>query len=213
MYRPKPFAEDEIETLHQFIQDHPLTTMVTAGPHGILANLIPVNLHKAGEKGTLRCHFARANDQLARMAAGDELLLVFQGPQAYVTPSFYPSKKADGKVVPTWNYTMVQVRGKARIIDEPAWLREQLVTLTASQEAGREHPWKLSDAPDDFVKSIMKAIIGVEIVIETIQGKFKVSQSQSEQNREGVSAGFFSEGKQDMATLVAQRGPKKSPQS
>lgn len=205
MYRLKVFAEDRIEVLHQFIRDFPLATLVTSGPSGTLANLIPVSLHDIGEKGTLRLHLAKMNPQADRLIAGDEVLLVFHGPQNYVTPNFYPSKKANGKVVPTWNYSMVQVRGKATVFDDPKWILQQINDLTEAMEKTNENPWKVSDAPEDYILSQLKIIIGIEIPIETIEGKFKVSQNQSDENNKGVEEGFFKQGDEAMASLVAKR--------
>ncbi|MCO5142558.1 MAG: FMN-binding negative transcriptional regulator [Oligoflexia bacterium] len=205
MYRPKVFAEDRIEVLHDFIKEHPLATVVTAGPNGILANLIPVSLHAVGEKGTLRLHLAKMNLQADRLKVGDEVLMVFHGPQNYVTPNFYPSKKVHGKVVPTWNYSLVQVRGKASVIDDPKWVLEQINDLTEAMEKTNETPWKVSDAPEDYILSQLKVIVGVEVPIETIEGKFKVSQNQSKENNEGVEQGFLKQGDHQMASLVAER--------
>ncbi|MBX2996303.1 MAG: FMN-binding negative transcriptional regulator [Bdellovibrionaceae bacterium] len=205
MYRPKVFAEDRIEVLHQFIRQYPLATVVTSGPEGLLANLIPVSLHEIGKKGTIRLHLAKMNSQAERIQAGDEILFVFNGPQAYVTPSFYPSKQVNGKVVPTWNYSTVQVRGKAKVFDDPNWVLQQINDLTSAMEKDRSVPWGVSDAPDDYILSQLKIIIGIEVVIEAIEGKFKVSQNQSAENNKGVIDGFIKEGNKEMASLVAER--------
>lgn len=204
MYRPKIFAEDRIGTLHEFIKEYPLATIVTAGPNGILANLIPVSLHSGGEKGTLRLHLAKANPQAERIGAGDEVLVIFHGPQNYVTPNHYPSKKVHGKVVPTWNYSVVQVRGKATVVDDPKWVLQQINDLTEAMEKDQETPWKTSDAPEEYILSQLKAIIGVEIPIDEIKGKFKVSQNQSPKDNAGVEQGFRQQGDDDMASLVVK---------
>ena len=207
MYQPHVFREERIETLHSFIRAHPLATLITAGAGGLLANLVPFTLVDGGEKGTLLAHVAKANDQVDALRSGAETLVVFQGPDAYITPSWYVSKREHGRVVPTWNYAVVQARGTPRIIDDPDWLRAQIQSLTATQEHKRPAPWNVNDAPEPFISAQIKAIIGVEIPISTIEGKWKVSQNRSAADREGVEQGLREEGiSEEMASLVAQRG-------
>lgn len=191
MYRPPAFREDRAELLHAAIRSHPLATLVTHGPSGLTANLVPFTLVTAGDgPGLLRAHLARANPQLADLRAGGEALVIFQGPQAYVTPSWYPAKREHGKVVPTWNYILVQAHGRPQVIDDAAWLRAQIDALTAQQEADRQNPWAVSDAPPDFVAAQLKGIAGVEIAIDRIEGKWKASQNQPAANRQGVVVGL-----------------------
>src|SRR5262249_35343352 len=147
-------------TLHELIRAHPLATLITAGTGGIIANLVPFILIDTGDKGTLRAHIAKANDQVDALKAGAETLVVFHGPEAYITPSWYASKKEHGRVVPTWNYVVVQVRGTPRVIDDTAWLKTQIGALTSSQETQRSEPWKVTDAPEPFIESQIRAIIG-----------------------------------------------------
>lgn len=191
MYRPPAFREDRPELLHAAIRAHPLATLVTHGPSGLTANLVPFTL-AAHEDGPdlLRAHLAKANPQLADLRAGGEALVIFQGPQAYVTPSWYPSKQAHGKVVPTWNYILVQAHGRPRVIDDATWLRTQIDALTAQQEADRQQPWAVADAPPDFVAAQLKGIAGVEIAVDRIEGKWKASQNQPADNHAGVVAGL-----------------------
>ncbi len=206
MYQPSAFREDRPEILHALIRAHPLATLITAGPGGLLANLVPFILVNAGDRGTLRAHIAKANDQVEPLRSGAETLVVFQGPEAYITPSWYASKKEHGRVVPTWNYVVVQVRGTPRVIDDPAWVRAQIGELTASQENHRPAPWSVADAPEAFVEAQLNAIIGVEIPIATIEGKWKVSQNRSAADRQGVVEGLQAEGINDaMATLIAEK--------
>lgn len=209
MYLPTAFREDRLETLHTLIRNHPLGTLITAGAGGLLANLIPFIVIDGGEKGILRAHVARANDQVEALRSGAETLVVFQGPQSYITPSWYAAKAEHGRVVPTWNYVVVQARGTPRLIDDAAWIREQIGELTASQENRREEPWKVSDAPEPFIMGQIGAIVGVEIPIASIEGKWKVSQNRSAADREGVIEGLRREQSNDeMARLVAERGPQ-----
>src|SRR5690348_5564449 len=204
MYQPPAFKEERLETLHALIRAHPLATLITTGAGGLLANLVPFTLVNGGEKGTLRCHVARANDQVEALNAGAETLIVFQGPEAYISPSWYPSKQEHGRVVPTWNYVVVQVRGTPRLIDDPLWIRVQIGALTQSQEGQRSRPWSVADAPADFVEAQIRAIVGVEIPILRIEGKWKLSQNRSAADRRGVVEGLQGESRNaEMAKLVA----------
>jgi transcriptional regulator len=207
MYCPSLFREDRLEVQHALIRSHPLGLLISHGPGGLLANLLPFVL-KTGdsERGVLQVHMARANPQW-REIDDQPVLVVFRGPDAYVSPSLYATKKETGKVVPTWNYAMVQVRGKARLRDQVEWLTPQLTALTASREAGRAQPWSIADAPPDYIEAQKKAIVGVEIEIAVIEGKWKVSQNQPEANRRSVVAGFSTdESTREMAELVRSYG-------
>lgn len=207
MYQPAAFRENDIATLHALIRAHPLATLVTAGAGGLIANLVPFLLAETGGYGTLRAHVARANDQTEALKTGAETLVIFHGPEEYVTPTWYESKKEHGRVVPTWNYAVVQVRGTPRLIEDPAWLREQVKALTAAQENRRSEPWKVEDAPEAYTEALLGAIVGVEIPIRCIEGKWKVSQNRPAADREGVCRGLRQEGKNpEMARLVGERG-------
>lgn len=209
MYLPPHFREDQLSAQHTLIQTYPLGTLISAGPGGLMANLVPFVLSSdASERGTLRCHLARANSQWQELAASPNCLVVFQGPQAYVTPTWYAAKQESGKVVPTWNYATVHVSGCARVIDDPSWLRCQIEELTRRSEAGRPTPWAVADAPSDFVDAQIRGIIGVEIPIGRIEGKWKMSQNRSKADRRGVFLGLQEEGgvSAAVANLVAQRG-------
>src|ERR1700753_297426 len=209
MYQPPAFREDRIEVQHALIRAHPLGLLITAGPAGLLANLFPFLLDAdVAGKGTLRLHMARANPQWHELEAIEECLVVFQGPQDYVTPSWYATKRETGKVVPTWNYATVHAWGRPRVMNHDAWLRRQIEDLTASREAQRAEPWAVSDAPDDFVAMQMRAIVGIEIPIARIEGKWKMSQNRPEADRAGVIAGFREGGEsgEAIAALVEERG-------
>ncbi|MFC0202814.1 FMN-binding negative transcriptional regulator [Novosphingobium soli] len=206
MYCPSVFAEERSEVLHAAIRAHPLATLVTHGAAGLTANLVPFTLVELEDGGAcLRAHLARANPQVAELRLGSEVLVIFQGPAAYVSPSWYPSKQEHGKVVPTWNYMVVQARGCAAVIDEADWLRRQVDHLTRSQEQDREQPWSLEDAPEAYLAGQLKGIVGVEIPVERLEGKWKVSQNQPPANRSGVVAGMTADGHAAMAALVAGR--------
>ncbi len=207
MYCPTLFREDRPEVQHAFIGAHPLGLLVSYGPSGLLANLLPFVLKAAtGPHGVLQAHMARANPQW-RELDGQAVLVVFRGPDAYVSPSLYATKKETGKVVPTWNYAMVQARGRAAIRDQGDWLTPQLNALTTAQEQARAQPWAVSDAPHDYIEAQKKAIVGIEIEISALEGKWKVSQNQPETNRRSVMAGFGSDGAtREMAGLLRTYG-------
>jgi transcriptional regulator len=207
MYRPSHFREDRPEVLHALIRTHPFAQLITAGEQGLAANPLPLLLDpEASVNGTLRGHLARANDQVAALSAGGQALVIFQGPQAYISPSWYPSKHAagpgHGKVVPTWNYVAVHAWGTPRVIDDADWLRRLIEDLTVSREQHRAKPWAVGDAPEDFIATMVKAIVGIEIPIDRIEGKWKVSQNRSEPDRRGVVEGLRAEGDAVMAELV-----------
>ncbi|UQN08137.1 FMN-binding negative transcriptional regulator [Deinococcus sp. QL22] len=209
MYQPPNFREDRLEVQHRLIQSHPLGLLVTAGAGGLMANPIPFFLAPSvSPQGTLQAHLARANPQLQELAAASECLIVFQGPQGYVTPSWYETKQQTGKVVPTWNYATVHAWGRPRWIEDPVWLAHHLNRLTRHQEQGRPVPWEVSDAPAPFIASQTKGIVGIELEISRIEGKWKVSQNRPEPDRRGVVAGFRQQGEaaHPMAALVAEYG-------
>jgi transcriptional regulator len=206
MYRPPAFREDRPDILHALIETHRLATLVTNSDGGLLANLVPFTLHRAsGPHGLLRAHLARANDQYAALASGAEALVIFQGPETYITPNWYPSKAEHGKVVPTWNYVMVQAWGRPRLIEDSAWLLTQIGELTEAQEGPRSHPWAVSDAPAAYIDAQLKGIFGIEIPITRLEGKWKASQNRPEADRAGVVAGLEAEGAAAMAAIVSER--------
>lgn len=204
MYLPDVFREERLDVLHGLIRDYPLATLVTAGPQGLCANAIPFFLAEAGDKGTLRAHLAKGNPQVADLRAGSPALVIFSGSQAYVTPSWYPSKAEHGKVAPTWNYATVQVRGLPRIIDDSQWLLTLLGDFTDRQEQPRPHPWQVADAPEDYLAAALRGLVGLEIPIQSLVGKWKVSQNRSATDRRGVARGLAEDGSTAvMAALVA----------
>ncbi|RXZ36096.1 FMN-binding negative transcriptional regulator [Oxalobacteraceae bacterium CAVE-383] len=184
------FREERLNVLHGLIAAYPLATLITAGSNGLMANLIPFSLHAGGENGILRAHLARGNKQLDALREGAETLVVFQGPECYVTPSWYSSKAEHGKVVPTWNFAMVQVRGKPEVMDDVSWIHAQVGEMTVNQESKREQPWKVFDAPEDYIAAQLKAIVGIEIPIFAIEGKWKMSQNRLPADRQGVIDGL-----------------------
>ena len=200
MYLPAHFEEKRPEILHALLRAHPLGLLVTQDARGeMAANTVPFVLDAnsadpAGGPGILRAHVARANP-LWRTARGDlDSLVVFQGEQAYISPSFYASKAEHGKVVPTWNYVMVQARGRLRAVDDADWLRAFVTRLTERHEAPRAQPWAVSDAPEDYIATMLRAIVGIEIVLTSLTGKWKVGQNRSAADRAGVAQGLADAG-------------------
>jgi transcriptional regulator len=193
MYQPPHFVETDRDTLSALIRAHPLGLLVSTTPDGPVADLVPFLLDAdVGVHGRLRAHVARANPQWKLIAAQPDMpvLVVFQGTDAYITPSWYETKRETGKVVPTWNYAIVQARGKAIVRDDPDWIARQIADLTAFQEGARAEPWAVSDAPPPFIAAQIKGIIGIEIEIAEIHGKWKVSQNRPAADRAGVAAGL-----------------------
>ncbi|WP_375412593.1 FMN-binding negative transcriptional regulator [uncultured Bradyrhizobium sp.] len=206
MYRPPAFREDRIDVMHALIRNHPLATLVTAAG-GLDANLVPFTIASdRGDKGVLRAHMAKGNDQLGMLRRGQEAMVIFQGPEHYITPSWYASKAEHGEVLPTWNYVVVLVWGTPQVIDDFEWLRVQTDELTKKQERTRAEPWNVTDAPETFVTSQLRGIVGLEIPISRIEGKWKVSQNRSEHDRRTVVSGLRAEGRSAaMAEIVAER--------
>ncbi len=204
MYQPEHHREDDLGVQHALIRAHPLGLLVTAGGGGLEANPIPFVLDAAaGRKGVLRGHLARANRQWRDFDPSIEALVVFQGAEAYITPSWYATKAETGKVVPTWNYTMVQAHGPLRVMDDADWLRRQVDALTRTQEGARAEPWQVADAPDAFVAAMLRGIVGIEIEIARIEGKWKVSQNRPEADRAGVVTGLREQGSAAAAAMAA----------
>jgi transcriptional regulator len=185
MYTPSYFKETRSEALHGLIRDFPFATVVIHSDAGLVANHLPFEL--VGD-ALLHGHVARGNE--LRHADGAEVLLIFRGPDGYVSPNWYPSKHETGREVPTWNYAVVHVHGRLRVVEDTAWLRTLLERLTDRHEAGLPAPWKVSDAPEDHIEKSLHGIVGLEVAIERIEGKFKLSQNHPEANRLGVIAGL-----------------------
>ena len=197
MYLPAHFEEKRPEVLHELLRTHPLGLLVTLNAAGELqANSVPfvLDADPAGGPGILRAHVARANPLWREAPAQTESLVIFQGPQAYISPSFYPSKAEHGKVVPTWNYVMVQARGRLRAIEDATWLHAFVTRLTDRHESKRARPWAVSDAPADYIQTMLGAIVGIEIVLSALTGKWKVSENRSAADRAGVVQGLRKDG-------------------
>jgi transcriptional regulator len=212
MYRPAAFVEPRLEANQALIEAHPLGLLIGVDDDGVIeANALPFLIDRAVPPfGRLSAHLARANPQWRTLVGGRSVLVVFQGPASYVSPSWYPSKREHGKVVPTWNYIMVQVRGVVQVIDDGDWLEDQVNALTRRHERTRAAPWEVDDAPRPFIDAMKRGIVGLEIDITAIDGKWKASQNRSEADRQGVAAGLDASSDPAalaMAELVRQLGP------
>ena len=208
MHLPKHFAETDLAVLHDLMRAFPLATIVSHGPDGLNANHIPLHLDAtASPNGTLRGHLARANPLSQAATVNGEILVIFQGPESYVSPSSYATKAEHGKVVPTWNYATVHAYGELKVIDDPAWIFGQISTLTATHEAKLPGPWAVSDAPADYIEKMLGAIVGIEITITRLTGKWKVSQNQPAVNQASLVAALERAG-DPMAGLVRARRQK-----
>ncbi|WP_341365956.1 FMN-binding negative transcriptional regulator [Yoonia sp. BS5-3] len=215
MLKQPLFSETRIDVMHALMVAHPFATLVSAATGGLSADHVPLVLHVGeGECGVLRGHLA-ANNALFRQTDGPiEVLSVFQGPQTYVTPSWYASKQEHGKVVPTWNYVVVHARGTLNFTQDTAWLMQHLSDLTAQHESHRAAPWAVTDAPDDFIARQLRHLVGFEISVTDLQGTWKVSQNKALQDWTGVRDGLSAAGDPEaeaISKLVEERARSKAP--
>jgi transcriptional regulator len=211
MYLPKHFEERDPERLRGFIERHPLGSLVTATESGLDANHIPfVFAHTGSAAGTLHGHIARANPLWREIGRDAPVLVIFRGPDSFISPTWYPSKREDSRVVPTWNYAVVHVHGVLRCVDDPAWVRSHVEALTREHEGKREAPWAVTDAPADFIEKMVAAVVGIEISITQLVGKWKVSQNRSISDRIGVAEALEREAVPSgttVAALIRERSP------
>lgn len=204
MHIPKHFRQDDTESMRAFMLANPLGALITAGKRGLSATHIPFELTEAPPPyGSLSGHVARANPVWREISSDFESLIIFNGVNAYISPSWYPSKSDDGRVVPTWNYVVVHAYGHVRAVEERAWLRAHVERLTNRKESGADLPWSVSDAPAGYTERMLSAIVGIEIEITRLEGKWKLSQNRPEPDRAGVVAGLRNQGTPD-AELMAR---------
>jgi transcriptional regulator len=211
VYIPKFNEETRLDILHGLIRSQPFATLVTIGRSGLIATHLPIVLSPGeGTPDILRGHISRANPQWREFDQSIEALAIFAGPQHYITPNWYPEKAEDGKVVPTWNYAVVHAYGTIRIIEDPAWLLTHLKSLTTQHEAASPRPWAVTDAPEDYIASQLRGIVGIEIPIRRLEGKWKVSQNKSDNTRQSIEQGLEDLGTSAslaMRDLVAGKRP------
>ena len=209
MYVPEHFREPRLAVLQTFIERHPLAALVAMTADGLTANHVPLQGQlRAGAGGWLRGHIARANSLWRELHTGAAVLAIFTGAEHYISPSWYASKQQHGKVVPTWNYATVHIKGAIRFIDDAPWLRDFVGSLTDVYEQGRVNRWHVSDAPADYVEGMLHAIVGFEIEVASVVGKFKGSQNRSAADRAGVRSALRAEGRRpdEVAELVPETG-------
>jgi transcriptional regulator len=211
MYVPKHFEETRVEVMQQLIRDEPLATLVTVDARGPFANHLPIEIDASALPfGTLRGHVARSNRVWAEARADVDALAIFHGPRSYVSPSWYASKQETGRVTPQWNYVVVHAYGPIRFIEDREWLSAHVARLTTQHEAGRSQPWQVSDAPADYIARLLGNIVGFEIAVSRMIGKWKLSQNRSPGDQAGVAAGLRARG-DDAAVAMADlidRRPK-----
>jgi transcriptional regulator len=204
LYLPAHFNETRTEVLHALMRAHPLATLVTLSDSGLGANHVPVQtLGEPKALGSIRGHIARANPLWREYRPGSQALAIFQGPQAYISPSFYPSKRQTGEVVPTWDYAVVHAGGTLRFIEDVDWLRSFVAGLTDTHETPRRQPWKIDDAPAAYIDKMLKLIVGFEFSIVTLTGKWKVSQNRPKADKQGVIHNLQAAGDADSREIAA----------
>ena len=204
MYLPKSFEPPDIDTLQQFVRTHPFGVLVTMTSGGLDGNHIPFLIDvEPAPYGTLRGHVARANPIWRECETSPEALVIFQGPDSFISPSWYPSKRETASVVPTWNYVVVHAHGSVRVIQDADWLRAHVEALTNQHEQDRDAPWAVTDAPADYIQKLVGAIVGIEIPIAPLTGKWKLGQNRTARDRAGVVDGLRSEGTESAALMAA----------
>jgi transcriptional regulator len=205
MYVPPHFLEDDKAALHRAIRETRLATLVTLGSEGLEASHVPILLDEGeGPYGTIRGHLARANPQWRRAAVETPALVMFLGPDAYVSPNWYATKRETGKVVPTWNYLAIHAYGRVEFFEDAERLRAIVTSLTQRHEGRREKPWAVSDAPEDYIRAQLRGIIGFRLPIDRLEGKWKLSQNRPEADRRGTIEGLEGEGGA-LESAIAQR--------
>ncbi len=208
MYTPAAFTQEDPHELFELIDSSRLAILVTHGAQGLQASHLPFLLKRdEGPNGTLYGHLARANPHWRDLAAGSEGLVIFQGPEAYVSPSFYPSKAEHGKVVPTWNYLAVHAYCQAQVFEDPERLLALVSQLADRHEAGRERPWSVGDAPADYIAGMLRAIVGFALPITRLEGKWKLSQNRSAADIAGVRDGLAGSAVETENALAARMVP------
>jgi transcriptional regulator len=208
MYVPEHFKLGDVGEQHALMRAYPFAALITTSEAGFEVTHLPTVLKSEGALGVVECHVSRANPHWKEIAKSGKGLLIYMGPEAYITPAWYPSKHAHGKVVPTWNYAVVHAHGSAEIIDDRQWLVRHVSELTDQQEAGAAVPWATSDAPDNYVEMLSRGIVGMRFTIDRIEGKAKMSQNRELPDRAGVVAGLKSRGTEadaKVADLVAAK--------
>jgi transcriptional regulator len=208
MYNPPHFSVSEPGTLHRIIREHPLGILVTAGADGLDANHIPFEFDPAaGPAGLLTGHVARANPVWQQCAGGADVLVIFRGNESYISPNWYPSKHETHRLVPTWNYEVVHAHGRLTVRDDERFIRGVLARLTRAHEAQEPRPWKMGDSPADYIEGMVRAVVGIEIMITRLEGKSKLSQNREARDVQGAAQTLRARGQIALADAMARRKP------
>ena len=204
MYNPPHFSVSDPVTLHRIIREHPLGILVTAGADGLDANHIPFEFDPAaGPAGLLTGHVARANPVWQQCAGGADVLVIFRGNESYISPNWYPSKHETHRLVPTWNYEVVHAHGRLTVRDDERFIRGVLARLTRAHEAQEPRPWKMGDSPADYIEGMVRAVVGIEIMITRLEGKSKLSQNREARDVEGAAQTLRARGQTALADAMA----------
>ncbi|MCE2570870.1 FMN-binding negative transcriptional regulator [Motilimonas eburnea] len=206
MFIPKAFRQENIQACLALMQAYPFATLVAQSDEGIEVYHLPMVLKPNGESGLLQGHIAKANPLWQKVASGTQVQVIFNGPNCYISPNHYPTKAEDGRAVPTWNYAVVHVQGKINFTRDPDWIMTCIQDLTSIHEADSATPWTFDEAPPGYIERMLPAIVGIEIEITGIQGKWKLSQNQPRVNQQGVINGLnaLTPQSQQVATMVEE---------
>ena len=213
MFQPDHFRVDDLAPMHALMRARPLAALVSGGAEGLYATHLPTVLKDDGPYGVVECHLARANPHWKTLAECSEALMIFQGAEGYITPNWYPSKAEHQKVVPTWNYAVVHAYGRPEVMQDADWLRGHVAELTAQQEKSEAKPWAVTDAPETYIKAMLRGIVGFRFAITRLEGKWKMSQNREMQDRDGVAKGLAARGAGDdleVAELVMHHAKPRS---
>jgi transcriptional regulator len=194
MFQPDHFRVDDLAPMHALMRARPLAALISGGAEGLYATHLPTVLKDDGPYGVVECHLARANPHWKTLAECSEALMIFQGAEGYITPNWYPSKAEHQKVVPTWNYAVVHAYGRPEVMQDADWLRSHVAELTAQQEKSEAKPWAVTDAPETYIKTMLRGIVGFRFAITRLEGKWKMSQNREMQDRYGVAKGLAARG-------------------
>jgi transcriptional regulator len=190
MYQPDDFPVEDVSEMHALMRARPFAALISSGSTGLYASHLPTVLKDEGPYGVIECHLARPNPHWKELAEGNEALMIFQGPEGYITPNWYPSKAQHGKVVPTWNFAVVHAYGRPEVMKDKDWLLQHVTELTAQQESSEAKPWTPSDAPATYIEIMLRGIVGFRFAITRLEGKWKMSQNREVQDRVGVVKGL-----------------------
>jgi transcriptional regulator len=208
MYQPDDFRVEDVSEMHALMRARPFAALVSSGSAGLYASHLPTVLKDEGRCGVIECHLARPNPHWKDLAEGNEALMIFQGPEGYITPNWYPSKAQHGKAVPTWNFAVVHAYGRPEVMKDKDWLLQHVTELTAQQESREAKPWSPSDAPAIYIEIMLRGIVGFRFAITRLEGKWKMSQNREVQDRVGVVKGLSARAAGDdieIAEVVSRR--------